>query len=167
MGAAVKGITSRGRLKGRLVLRQRDWRIIYHYLGNRVTITSKRNAEISTIAVEGWSSVEVAFPLSVRTIYMFHNATEIPKQRRLVQLARTLIQLQAKLAADKTALKSEDTSKVSKQEPTSEPSKRRETAKSMAQEDMSGEGGAAGIEYEDGKPQAMKRSVRNNMFRYI
>jgi hypothetical protein len=34
-------------------------------------------------------------------------------------------------------------------------------------EEMSGEGGAAGIEYEDGKPQAMKRSVRNNMFRYI
>ncbi|RHZ47165.1 uncharacterized protein CDV56_100940 [Aspergillus thermomutatus] len=34
-------------------------------------------------------------------------------------------------------------------------------------EQMSGEGGAAGIEYEDGKPTAMKRSVRNNMFRYI
>jgi len=29
------------------------------------------------------------------------------------------------------------------------------------------EGGAAGIEYEDGKPASMKRSVRNNMFRYI
>ncbi|KAG9186513.1 hypothetical protein G6011_09621 [Alternaria panax] len=29
------------------------------------------------------------------------------------------------------------------------------------------EGGAAGIEYEDGKPTSMKRSVRNNMFRYI
>ncbi|GFF42201.1 hypothetical protein IFM46972_06789 [Aspergillus udagawae] len=34
-------------------------------------------------------------------------------------------------------------------------------------EQMSGEGGASGIEYEDGKPTAMKRSVRNNMFRYI
>ncbi|GKZ45233.1 hypothetical protein AbraIFM66951_007835 [Aspergillus brasiliensis] len=34
-------------------------------------------------------------------------------------------------------------------------------------EQMSGDGGAAGIEYEDGKPNAMKRSVRNNMFRYI
>ncbi|PKY05477.1 hypothetical protein P168DRAFT_124790 [Aspergillus campestris IBT 28561] len=34
-------------------------------------------------------------------------------------------------------------------------------------EQMSGEGGAAGIEYEDGKPASMKRSVRNNMFRYI
>lgn len=29
------------------------------------------------------------------------------------------------------------------------------------------EGGAAGVEYEDGKPASMKRSVRNNMFRYI
>jgi hypothetical protein len=34
-------------------------------------------------------------------------------------------------------------------------------------ENMSGEGGAAGLEYEDGKPAAMKRSVKNNMFRLI
>lgn len=34
-------------------------------------------------------------------------------------------------------------------------------------EQMSGEGGAAGIEYEDGKPVAMKRGVRKNMFRLI
>lgn len=34
-------------------------------------------------------------------------------------------------------------------------------------EQMSGEGGAAGVEYEDGKPNAMKRGVRNNMFRLI
>jgi hypothetical protein len=30
-----------------------------------------------------------------------------------------------------------------------------------------GDGGEAGIEYEDGQPVAMKRSVKNNMFRYI
>ncbi|KAJ5558880.1 hypothetical protein N7535_009247 [Penicillium sp. DV-2018c] len=34
-------------------------------------------------------------------------------------------------------------------------------------EQMSGEGGASGIEYEDGKANTMKRGVRNNMFRYI
>ncbi|CAG8903735.1 unnamed protein product [Penicillium egyptiacum] len=34
-------------------------------------------------------------------------------------------------------------------------------------EQMSGEGGAFGIEYEDGRPNAMKRGVRNNMFRLI
>lgn len=34
-------------------------------------------------------------------------------------------------------------------------------------EQMSGAGGACGIEYEDGKPNAMKRGVRNNMFRLI
>ncbi|KAK5624812.1 hypothetical protein RRF57_000528 [Xylaria bambusicola] len=33
--------------------------------------------------------------------------------------------------------------------------------------DIAGDGGAAGIEYKDGKPVAMKRSVKNNMFRYI
>jgi hypothetical protein len=30
-----------------------------------------------------------------------------------------------------------------------------------------GDGGEAGVEYENGQPVAMKRSVRNNMFRYI
>ncbi|KAF2789964.1 hypothetical protein K505DRAFT_86493 [Melanomma pulvis-pyrius CBS 109.77] len=32
---------------------------------------------------------------------------------------------------------------------------------------LSGDGGESGVEFEDGKPVAMKRSVRNNMFRYI
>ena len=32
---------------------------------------------------------------------------------------------------------------------------------------MSGDGGDAGVEYEDGKPVSMKKSVKNNMFRYI
>ena len=34
-------------------------------------------------------------------------------------------------------------------------------------EGISGEGGNSGVEYEDGKPVAMKRSVKNNMFRLI
>ncbi|KAI0398040.1 hypothetical protein F5Y17DRAFT_454619 [Xylariaceae sp. FL0594] len=29
---------------------------------------------------------------------------------------------------------------------------------------LAGDGGEAGVEYEDGKPVAMKRSVKNNMF---
>jgi hypothetical protein len=32
---------------------------------------------------------------------------------------------------------------------------------------ISGDGGASGVEYEDGKPAAMKRSVKNNIFRLI
>lgn len=32
---------------------------------------------------------------------------------------------------------------------------------------ISGEGGESGVEYEDGKASAMKRSVKNNMFRLI
>ena len=34
-------------------------------------------------------------------------------------------------------------------------------------EGLAGDGGEAGRELEDGQPTAMKRSVRNNMFRYI
>ncbi|KAI0165217.1 hypothetical protein GGR52DRAFT_557989 [Hypoxylon sp. FL1284] len=32
---------------------------------------------------------------------------------------------------------------------------------------LSGDGGEAGVEYENGQPVAMKRGVKNNMFRYI
>ncbi|TGJ82311.1 hypothetical protein E0Z10_g6455 [Xylaria hypoxylon] len=32
---------------------------------------------------------------------------------------------------------------------------------------IAGDGGESGVEYEDGKPVAMKRSVKDNMFRYI
>lgn len=32
---------------------------------------------------------------------------------------------------------------------------------------LSGDGGEAGVELEDGQPVSMKRSVRENMFRYI
>ncbi|KAL4780640.1 hypothetical protein BJX76DRAFT_38725 [Aspergillus varians] len=78
--------------------------------------------------------------------------------------------------ADKEAPNSDHSNKAPKQDSTSEHHKPRKAANSVAQEDeelrrrleeMSGEGGASGIEYEDGKPQTMKRSVRNNMFRYI
>ncbi|PLB51083.1 hypothetical protein P170DRAFT_436157 [Aspergillus steynii IBT 23096] len=65
-----------------------------------------------------------------------------------------------------------------KSQPNSESDKpsKPEKAKSISQADdelrerleqMSGGGGASGIEYEDGQPNTMKRSVRNNMFRYI
>lgn len=36
-----------------------------------------------------------------------------------------------------------------------------------AMENLAGDGGDAGVELEDGKPVAMKRGVRENMFRYI
>jgi hypothetical protein len=37
----------------------------------------------------------------------------------------------------------------------------------LKMEGIAGDGGEAGVELEDGVPVAMKRSVRNNMFRYI
>ncbi|KAI1397969.1 hypothetical protein F4819DRAFT_490046 [Hypoxylon fuscum] len=56
------------------------------------------------------------------------------------------------------------------------PAKQEKKKKSVAELDaelqlkmsgLSGDGGEAGVEYEDGEPVAMKRSVKNNMFRYI
>ncbi|KAF1956162.1 hypothetical protein CC80DRAFT_492437 [Byssothecium circinans] len=37
----------------------------------------------------------------------------------------------------------------------------------MRMQGLAGDGGESGIEYEDGQPVSMKRSVKNNMFRYI
>ena len=54
-----------------------------------------------------------------------------------------------------------------------EPKPKRKTQAELDQElqaklqGMAGDGGDAGVEYEDGKPVSMKRSVKNNMFRYI
>ncbi|RYO97448.1 hypothetical protein DL765_011192 [Monosporascus sp. GIB2] len=82
--------------------------------------------------------------------------------------------------AAKPQTESQSKAKVPKQEDT--PTTKGDTAaeqkhkKTMAELDqelqqkmsgIAGDGGAAGVEYEDGKPVAMKRSVRNNMFRYI
>ncbi|KAL3478586.1 hypothetical protein BJX99DRAFT_101606 [Aspergillus californicus] len=81
-------------------------------------------------------------------------------------------QLRSDSSTDKAAAKPSEGSENPEKPSTPE----RKKTKSMAQsdedirrrlEEMSGEGGAAGLEYEDGKPQTMKRSVRNNMFRYI
>lgn len=37
----------------------------------------------------------------------------------------------------------------------------------LRMQERAGDGGASGVEYEDGQPVSMKRSVKNNMFRYI
>lgn len=34
-------------------------------------------------------------------------------------------------------------------------------------EGLAGEGGAAGVEYEDGKAEGLRRGVKDNMFRVI
>jgi hypothetical protein len=57
--------------------------------------------------------------------------------------------------------------------PSEEPKPKKKTQAELDQElqlklqGLSGDGGDAGVEYEDGKPVSMKRSVKNNMFRYI
>jgi len=76
-----------------------------------------------------------------------------------------------------TSSKSSDSAKEVKQESgkpsTEEANPKKKTQAELDAEVMAklqghdSEGGAAGIEYEDGKPSSMKRSVRNNMFRYI
>jgi hypothetical protein len=66
--------------------------------------------------------------------------------------------------------------KSSVPEPPAEPVKVKVKSKTIAEldeelklklEGISGEGGAAGLEYENGKAVAMKRGVKDNMFRLI
>ncbi|KAJ9623261.1 hypothetical protein H2203_006200 [Taxawa tesnikishii (nom. ined.)] len=53
------------------------------------------------------------------------------------------------------------------------PPKKRKTQAELDEElrlkmaGIAGDGGESGVEYEDGQPVSMKRSVKNNMFRYI
>ena len=61
-------------------------------------------------------------------------------------------------------------------EPDSVPELQNKQTKTVAEADeelrrkmsgLAGDGGEAGLEVEDGQPVSMKRSVKNNMFRYI
>ncbi|KZT18135.1 hypothetical protein NEOLEDRAFT_1173717 [Neolentinus lepideus HHB14362 ss-1] len=70
--------------------------------------------------------------------------------------------------SDPTNKRSDHSSVSSQSKPDQSPTlAQRDEALKRALEEMSGEGGQAGLELEDGQPVAMKRGVRNNMFRYI
>ncbi|KAF9881477.1 hypothetical protein CkaCkLH20_00623 [Colletotrichum karsti] len=62
---------------------------------------------------------------------------------------------------------------TSSQDPTVANQKHKKTMKELDEElrlkleGMSGEGGAAGVEYENGKAEGLKRGVKSNMFRVI
>ncbi|KAL4946341.1 hypothetical protein BDV06DRAFT_136581 [Aspergillus oleicola] len=108
-----------------------------------------------------------------------HSSTKaraLLKQKPFTLPARSICSTTRLQSSSGTGSQSPEQANDSKQQSTPEPQKPRKAAKTVAQEDeelrrrleeRSGEGGAAGLEYEDGKPQTMKRSVRNNMFRYI
>ncbi|KAI4227702.1 MAG: hypothetical protein L6R36_002189 [Xanthoria steineri] len=80
-------------------------------------------------------------------------------------------------ASHKTEAKSKPTTESSSESATSDGGpKTTKHKKTMAEldeelrmkmEGKSGEGGEAGLELEEGRPAAMKRGVRNNMFRLI
>ncbi|KAL8712940.1 MAG: hypothetical protein Q9220_002798 [cf. Caloplaca sp. 1 TL-2023] len=79
-------------------------------------------------------------------------------------------------ASDKPTEKLTDEAKTSENSTNHEEVKSSEKKKTVAEldeeirmkmEGRSGEGGEAGLELEDGRPAAMKRSVKNNMFRLI
>ncbi|KAL8703030.1 MAG: hypothetical protein Q9201_003806 [Fulgogasparrea decipioides] len=79
-------------------------------------------------------------------------------------------------ASNKAEEKPDPDGKSSQEPPRDEEAEPPKQKKTMAEldeelrmklEGHSGEGGEAGLELEDGRPTAMKRGVRNNMFRLI
>lgn len=76
-------------------------------------------------------------------------------------------------STSKDAPKDQQTPNPEEQTPGSKPPPKKKSTLQLDEElsqkmsGLSGDGGAAGIEYENGEPVAMKRSVKNNMFRYI
>ncbi|KAI9705471.1 MAG: hypothetical protein M1836_006226 [Candelina mexicana] len=90
----------------------------------------------------------------------------LPQPRRVPSICRQSSNQSEKPENPKTTPKPEESN--------NDISKRREKTMAELDEELrqklegaSGEGGAAGLELEDGKPVSMKRGVKNNMFRYI
>ncbi|KAH7095787.1 hypothetical protein FB567DRAFT_587085 [Paraphoma chrysanthemicola] len=79
----------------------------------------------------------------------------------------------SKSDAESTHLTKDESLQKSTAKPSEEPKPKKKTQAELDQElqmklaGIAGDGGDAGVEYEDGKPVAMKRSVKSNMFRYI
>ncbi|KIW63784.1 hypothetical protein PV04_08756 [Phialophora macrospora] len=95
-------------------------------------------------------------------------------QRRVVRQAMSQARLASTTSKSEPALQPQDAAASTKKKEAMD--KLKKTHKSMAEldeemkqamETMSGEGGEYGLELEGGKPVAMKRSVKENMFRYI
>lgn len=74
-------------------------------------------------------------------------------------------------SSTKASPPSEETNKDERQTE-KKPTTRKTTAQldeelRLKMEGISGDGGAAGVEYEDGKAEGLKRGVKSNMFRVI
>ena len=108
-------------------------------------------------------------------------AWSLPKKGQFVAIRRCVHSLQGASAQVKQATSTKlpgqnpqdqapgagEAGKITVERPTAASLDAEEVAKmKAAMADRDG-GGSAGIEYEDGKPVSMKRSVRANMFRYI
>ncbi|KAJ5433334.1 uncharacterized protein N7458_012490 [Penicillium daleae] len=99
-------------------------------------------------------------------VFPYRASTSVP----IVVSLRVLPQRHKASNHSSSSTNAETLSARDKQSPTLTPTKTVAQADAELRERlerMSGDGGAAGIEYEDGKPSAMKRGVRNNMFRLI
>ncbi|KAK2054636.1 hypothetical protein LY76DRAFT_619132 [Colletotrichum caudatum] len=84
--------------------------------------------------------------------------------------------LAAHLTTQSSPAKTENTQNATYSAATVQNNKQKEKKKTMAEldeelrlklEGMSGEGGAAGVEYENGRAEGLKRGVKSNMFRVI
>ncbi|KAK8240384.1 hypothetical protein HDK77DRAFT_190797 [Phyllosticta capitalensis] len=95
--------------------------------------------------------------------------------RALGPCGRARIGLSQTLRAASSTSKPEDAkTEKSIEKDEAQPKQKKERTQAEIDEELkmkmagiSGDGGEAGVEYENGQPTSMKRSVRENMFRYI
>ncbi|KAF2145619.1 uncharacterized protein K452DRAFT_243814 [Aplosporella prunicola CBS 121167] len=98
-----------------------------------------------------------------------------PSTTRLFpRTAATRIAVPSRFASSDTRSSTEqDATKKKEESKATQPQQKKKTQAELDEElkmkmaGLSGDGGESGVEYEDGQPASMKRSVRNNMFRYI
>jgi len=130
-------------------------------MASRVLVSSVRTVKSAKL----FSKKSISYPAALRQV-KFVSSEAKPKdatdQAKVCLQSPILISSYHKCSPNQNASK----------EPSAEPKKKKTMAEldeelRMKMQGIAGDGGDAGIELEDGQPVSMKRSVKNNMFRYI
>lgn len=128
------------------------------------TSSAKRVSIIKTLRLIVMTSKRIVGKVVCFAAQGDGRAIQIPKVRLISTLPSTTNGMKTPSESKNDTKKSNNADKNSSQKKTMAELDEEMRQKMSA---LAGDGGESGVEYEDGKPVAMKRSVRENMYRYI
>ncbi|KAF2255700.1 hypothetical protein BU26DRAFT_557206 [Trematosphaeria pertusa] len=109
-------------------------------------------------------SLQAARRITISTTRHVHNTTFTPRSA-LSRCYSSTGDSTSKKQQDETLIATVKPSEI--QKPTKKTQAELDRELQLKMQGLAGDGGESGVEYEDGQPVSMKRSVKNNMFRYI